>query len=131
MKTFATLLLVGGALALATPAAAQAQCGYWETGSSQRIRCLQMEADRAREEARAYQEIERDLRRTHEGVGSGLFIAGQQPGPHQALTGVASGAWNAPRYAYDGYNYLQDRGREARAERERERQTRRERRRRN
>jgi hypothetical protein len=125
MKTFAALLFVGATLAIATPASAQAQCGYWPAGSSQRIRCLQMEADRAREEARAYQEIERDLRRTHEGVGQSLFVAGQTPGVHQPLTGAASAAWNAPRYAYDGYNAYQD----SRAERQRQREERRERRR--
>jgi hypothetical protein len=116
--TAAILFAVSAAFGASAASAQQSPCYRYEHGDSRRIDCLRNEERNAREYAEEMDRIYRDQRRGHEAVGRGLGRIDKR----------FQYAWDAPRYAMDGYNMYSDRRRDDRRRDERRRDRRHERR---
>lgn len=111
MKAILTALLVGGLAVPMIAFEAQAQsspCYSWSAGSSKRINCLRQEESAARQYARDMNDIADGLRRDHERIGRALGSVSRIPGMPK-ITQAMPYAWDAPRYAYDGYQAVKRR----------------------
>ena len=96
VSTLLATLFVAGTGSIAS--AQQANCGMWQD-PNQRAACYQQQMQIYREEQGRQQEIEEQLRQTHENTGRALGYV-----PYVGRK-YFKPAWNYPRYGYDAYNY--------------------------